>query len=79
MGMLNIGPITAVRLREVGIATPEDLRRLGAAEAFDRVERASPQVTTLVFLYALEGTLRGVPWTALTDELKADLRDRVSN
>ena len=79
MGMLNIGPITAVRLREVGIATPEDLRRLGAAEAFDRVERASPQVTTLVFLYALEGALRGVPWTALTDELQADLRDRVSN
>ncbi len=78
-GMLNIGPVTAGRLRAVGVATPEDLRRLGAVEAFDRVEQASPQVTTLVLLYALEGALRGVPWTALTDELKADLRDRVSN
>ena len=77
--MLNIGPKTAGRLRAVGVVTPADLGRLGAVEAFDRVERASPQVTTLVLLYALEGALRGVPWTALTDELKADLRDRVSN
>lgn len=77
-GMLNVGPTTAARLRAVGIATPDDMKRLGAVEAFDRVEQAFPQATTLVLLYALEGALRGVPWTTLTERTKADLRYLVS-
>jgi len=76
--LLNIGPKTSERLRAVGIATPDDLRRVGALEAFDRVEGAFPRATTLVLLYALEGALRGVPWAALPEEVKADLRKRVS-
>ena len=76
-GLTNIGPKTAERLRAVGVANPGDLRRVGAIEAFDRVERDFPQPTTLVLLYALEGALRGVPWTALSEEVKTDLRARV--
>jgi len=67
----NIGPKTAERLRRVGIGTPAELRRIGAVEAFDRVEQAFPESTTLVLLYALEGALRNVPWTALTSSGRA--------
>ena len=77
-GLLNIGPATSERLRAVGIATPEDLQRTGSVEAFDRVEEAFPQSTTLVLLYAPEGALRDVPWTALPEDVKADLRERAS-
>lgn len=77
-GLLNIGPATAKRLRAVGIVTLDDLQRMGAVEAFDRVEEAFPQSTTLVLLFALEGALRDVPWTALPEDVKADLRERVS-
>ena len=78
-GLPNIGPTTAERLRAVGIATPDDLGRIGAVEAFDRVEQRFPQATTLVLLYALEGALRGVPWVALSEEVRADLRGRISD
>jgi DNA transformation protein len=77
-GLPNIGPKTAERLRAVGISTPLDLRRVGAVEAFDQVEEAFPQATTLVLLFALEGALRGVTWTALPEDVKADLRKRAS-
>ena len=78
VGLPNLGPKTAERLRAVGVASPGDLRRMGPVEAFDRVEEAFPRSTTLILLYALEGSLRGVPWTALPEDVKADLRERAS-
>ena len=40
--MKNLGPISAARLRAVGIDSPEELRRLGAVEAFLRLRRGLP-------------------------------------
>ena len=40
--MKNLGPISAARLRAVGVETAEDLRRLGAVEAYVRLRRAFP-------------------------------------
>jgi DNA transformation protein len=76
--MRNLGPVIAGRLRAVGIATPEELRRLGAIEAYARLKRSFPSLTTHVQLYALHGAVNDVRWHALPEEARAALRDAVA-
>lgn len=73
--MKNLGPISAARLRAVGVETPEELRRLGAVEVYIRLRRAFPSQTTHIMLYALHGALANVRWYELSDEVTAALRD----
>jgi hypothetical protein len=73
--MTNLGPVSAARLRTVGIGTPEDLRRLGAIEAYVRLKRAFPVETTQGSLYALHGALTGVRWYELPEHVRGALRD----
>lgn len=76
--MKNLGPVSAARLRAVGIETPDELRRLGAAEAYHRLKRAYPIETTQVVLYAIHGAILGVHWYSLSDEAKARLREEAA-
>jgi DNA transformation protein len=57
LGLKNVGPTIAARLRSVGLQTVGDLRRIGAAEAYKRVVAGHPDVTIPVcyYLYSLEG------------------------
>ena len=73
-GMRNLGPVSAARLRAVGIASSEDLKRAGAIEAYIRLKRAFPAIRETA-LYALHGAVTGVRWYTLSDEIKAALRD----
>ena len=70
----NLGPATARRLADLGIATEADLRKVGPVDAYRRLKFAHPRETTLVALYALHGALTDTPWTALTAEVKESLR-----
>ena len=74
-GMRNLGPVSAARLRAVGIASSEDLKRAGAIEAYIRLKRAFPTAIRETALYALHGAVTGVGWYTLSDEIKAALRD----
>jgi DNA transformation protein len=76
--MKNLGPVSAARLRSVGIETPEDLRQVGSIEAYVRLKRAYPFETSLVTLYALEGALTDTHWYALPERTKAELRIRAA-
>lgn len=73
--MRNLGPVSAARLRAVGIASPEDLKGVGAIEAYIRLKRAFPAVIRETTLYALHGAVTGVRWYTFSDEIKAALRD----
>ena len=73
--MKNLGPVSAARLRAAGIETPEELRRLGAVEAYVRLKRAFPAETTHTSLYMLHGAVTGVRWYGLSEESRAALRD----
>lgn len=72
--LINLGPVTAARLGEVGIGHEAMLRRLGAIAAYRRVKHAFPKETSLVLLYALHGAIMGTPWTALSKAVRAGLR-----
>jgi len=75
--MRNLGPVIAGRLRAVEITTPEELRKLGAIEAYVRLERAFPDLTTHAQLYMLHGAVTDIRWSALPEEARAALRDAV--
>ena len=63
----NIGPKSAAWLRQVGLRTEDDLRAIGALEAFMRVKRAGFK-PSLNLLYALEGALVGCHWQEVPQE-----------
>lgn len=73
--MKNLGPVSVARLRAVGIETPDQLRQVGAVEAYVRLKRAFPIETTQIALYMLHGAITDAPWYALSDEVRAALRD----
>jgi DNA transformation protein len=75
--MKNLGPISAARLRAVGIDSPEELRRIGAVEAFLMLRRGHPFDISLVFLYALHGALTDTDWRQLSESTRARLRREV--
>jgi DNA transformation protein and related proteins len=71
--ILNIGPKSTLWLREVGVQTTADIKRIGVLEVFQLlVERGiNPAV---VMLYALEGAVTNTHWNKIGEERKAELR-----
>ena len=70
----NIGPVLAGDLRAAGIETAEQLRALGAEEAFLRVRRSGKPDACLHELEAIAGAVAGVRKTQLPPERKEELR-----
>jgi len=70
----NIGPVLAKNLRSSGIETAEQLRELGAEEAFLRVRAGADPTLCLHALEALAGAVEGVKKSALPPERKAELK-----
>lgn len=68
----NIGPKSAAWLRQVGLRTEEELRAIGALEAFMRVKRAGFK-PSLNLLYALEGALMDCHWQEIPAERRSEL------
>jgi len=70
--MRNIGPKSAAWLRQVGVRSEADIKRLGALEVFMKVRKAGFR-PSLNLLYALEGAVQDCHWTALAAECKSEL------
>ncbi len=74
----NLGPASARWLREAGIATVEELERLGPTLAFRIVRRRRSQVT-LNLLWSLVAGLRDVDWRELTEAEKRRWLDELDD
>lgn len=70
--MKNLGKTSVQWLRAVGIQSPEQLRAVGAAEAYRKVKVRGFRVSK-VLLYALEGALLDVHWSELSNDQKTSL------
>ena len=66
-------------LIEIGINSPAQLRRVGAAQAFRRLRFAHGRKITLTWIYALDIAITGDSWDALTPARMAALRAEVEN
>ena len=69
----NMGPISTMWLRTVGVETRADLERDGIEEVFRQMVLHGYPVNALM-LYGMEGALQGVHWNAIGDRRKAELR-----
>lgn len=70
---VNIGKVLASKLEEVDIHSIEELRKIGAENAYLRV-KAIDQTACLHLLSALEGAVQGVKKSELSRERKEELR-----
>lgn len=61
----GLGPKSEKCLIEIGINTPDDLRRVGPVRAFIRLKKESGTKPSLNFLYAMVGALEDRHWVEI--------------
>ena len=72
--MPSLGKASAELLVEVGITTPEILRRTGAEEAWRRLRFAYGKRITITWIYALDIAIRDITWKELNEARAGRLR-----
>jgi DNA transformation protein len=75
--MQGFGPQSTIWLNSIGIYTLEDVETVGVVEVYRRLKAAYPQKVTLNMLYGLQAAVLGIPWQAITPDMKAELRAQV--
>ena len=69
----NIGKVVEAQLMQVGIHSAEELKRIGAREAWLRIQKIDASAC-IHRLMALEGAIEGVKKSMLDDGVKAELK-----
>lgn len=70
----NVGKVLENNLLQVGIQTPEQLRKIGAEEAFLRIRMQADPQACLHMLYGIQGAIEGIPDKLLNNDTKQHLR-----
>ena len=70
----NIGKVVEEQLNQVGIFTKEELKSVGAKQAWLKIQQID-ESACIHRLMALEGAILGVKKTQLSDEKKAELKE----
>ena len=74
--MRNLGPVSAVWLRQAGVSTKAELKRLGPVVAFQMVKQRQPKAS-LNLLWALAAALADKDWLELTAGERLHLHDEL--
>ena len=70
----NIGKTVEEQLVLVGIQTVDELKDIGAKEAWLKIQKID-EPACIHRLMALEGAIEGIKKTMLSNEVKADLKE----
>lgn len=70
----NVGKVLEKNLLAVGIETLEQLREIGAEEAFLRIRLRCDPGACLHMLYGIQGAILGIPDKLLSADIKQDLK-----
>ncbi len=73
----HFGPKSTAWLNSIGVYTVEEVEAIGVVEVYRRLKEAYPHKVTLNMLYGLQAAVLGIPWLALTPDMKAELRAQV--
>lgn len=71
--MRNLGPVMERRLAEIGVENEDDLRAMGAVEAYRRLRFVFGREVSIIALHAMEAALLDCDWRCLLPEVKARL------
>jgi DNA transformation protein len=69
----NLGQFMSKRLAEIGITNEDELRKIGAGQAYVRLKFLFGREITLNALWAMDATLSGIDWRLLSEERKQEL------
>jgi len=75
----DFGPKSTEWLNSIGIYSVDDVERIGVTEVYRRLKATYPHKVTLNMLYGLHATVHGIPWQAVTPEMKAKLRAEIED
>ncbi|MDR2869644.1 MAG: TfoX/Sxy family protein [Deferribacteraceae bacterium] len=70
----NVGKVLENNLIQIGVETPEQLRAIGAQEAFMRIRTQVDQGACLHMLYGIQAAIDNVPKKLLPLEIKDELK-----
>jgi DNA transformation protein len=70
----NVGKVLEDNLKKINIETPEQLRQIGAKEAFIRIRMQVDPGACLHMLYGIQGAIDGIPDKFLPVQTKEHLR-----
>jgi len=70
----NIGNVLATRLKEAGISTPEQLRKMGVVQAFKKIKHHYHPDACINSLYALQGAVMGIRWHDIPKDIKDEIK-----
>lgn len=74
---LNIGPVVGAELREMGITTVGELRRVGWAEVWDQLRRSCPARNNHIAAQTLAGAAMGIHWLRVPKDVKLKISGMV--
>lgn len=70
----NVGSVLHNNLLRIGVETPEQLRNIGAEEAFVRIRMQADPGACLHMLYGIQGAIDGTPYKFLSIKEKERLK-----
>lgn len=72
----NVGPAMAGKMLAAGIVSAEELRAIGAKQAFLKMYPAGDNYGdyNAAYLYALEGAIRDCDWSEVPANVRTDLQ-----
>lgn len=71
----NVGKVLEGHLRCIGIQTPEQLRNIGAKEAFRQIRAYADPGACLHMLYGVQGAVDGIPDKLLPEATRQELKE----
>ena len=63
----GLGPKSEASLQEIGISSPDELKRVGAVRAFINLRQRATVKPSLNFLYAMVGALEDRHWREIAE------------
>lgn len=66
-------------LKKIGVTSPDQLAKLGAAQAYCSIKNNVNETISEEALFKLHGAINNVHWSTLSHETRDHLRDAVSN
>ncbi|MDR2837019.1 MAG: TfoX/Sxy family protein [Azonexus sp.] len=70
----NLGRYTAACLAEIGVSNADELRAMGAVEAYARLRFQFGRNITLNALWGMDAALSGIHWRHITEDRKRKLK-----